>query len=84
MNAIENRADDAIENRPIFSLLEDPELRELAAGLGNRYEIEQRPDGRVVFTPKLTWAAAQHRLGLHDAPRGEFEDHFADLPAGPF
>ena len=31
----------------------------------------------------LSWAAAQQRLGLVDAPAGEFEQLVRDLPAGP-
>ncbi len=64
--------------------MEDPELQKLTSKVGDRYDVEAKPDGQVVLSPKLTWAAAKTRLGLEDAPEGEFEALFGDLPTGSF
>jgi hypothetical protein len=68
---------------PILPSMEDAELKELASKVGDRYEIEAKPDGQVVLTPKLTWAAVRARHGLAEAKPSEFEELFGDLPTGP-
>jgi len=64
--------------------VEDPQLHELTEALGDRYDVEEHPDGSFVLRPKLTAAAARARLGGRDATQEEFEAAFGDLPTGRY